>query len=80
MDLTFLLHDTKFVQGRVYFRYIAILGFHSIALIPYSLFLQSLLLNLWLSKEKDILDKPDSVSCLHTMLSLLSKMKGEMCI
>lgn len=41
-------------------------------------FSQSLLLNLWLSKEKDILDKPDSVSCLHTMLSLLSKMKGEM--
>uniref|UniRef100_A0A672VB34 RAB3 GTPase activating non-catalytic protein subunit 2 n=1 Tax=Strigops habroptila TaxID=2489341 RepID=A0A672VB34_STRHB len=37
--------------------------------------LLSLLLNLWLSKEKDILDKPDSVSCLHTMLSLLSKMK-----
>ncbi|XP_053794432.1 rab3 GTPase-activating protein non-catalytic subunit isoform X2 [Vidua chalybeata] len=37
--------------------------------------LLSLLLNLWLSKEKDILDKPDSVRCLHTMLSLLSKMK-----
>ncbi|KAM6083153.1 rab3 GTPase-activating protein non-catalytic subunit isoform 6-T6 [Chlamydotis macqueenii] len=37
--------------------------------------LLSLLLNLWLSKEKDILDKPDSVSCLHSMLSLLSKMK-----
>ncbi|NWX99309.1 RBGPR protein, partial [Nothoprocta ornata] len=37
--------------------------------------LLSLLLNLWLSKEKDILDKPESISCLHTMLSLLSKMK-----
>ncbi|KAM8810157.1 rab3 GTPase-activating protein non-catalytic subunit [Eudromia elegans] len=37
--------------------------------------LLSLLLNLWLSKEKDILDKPDSIRCLHTMLSLLSKMK-----
>uniref|UniRef100_A0A7N4NZM3 RAB3 GTPase activating non-catalytic protein subunit 2 n=1 Tax=Sarcophilus harrisii TaxID=9305 RepID=A0A7N4NZM3_SARHA len=37
--------------------------------------LLSLLLNVWLSKEKDILDKPQSVCCLHTMLSLLSKMK-----
>ncbi|XP_052520730.1 rab3 GTPase-activating protein non-catalytic subunit isoform X1 [Tympanuchus pallidicinctus] len=37
--------------------------------------LLSLLLNLWLSREKDILEKPDSTSCLHTMLSLLSKMK-----
>ncbi|NXU50100.1 RBGPR protein, partial [Turnix velox] len=37
--------------------------------------LLSLLLNLWLSKEKHILDKPDSVSYLHSMLSLLSKMK-----
>ncbi|NXY81283.1 RBGPR protein, partial [Alcedo cyanopectus] len=37
--------------------------------------LLSLLLNLWLSKEKDVLDKPASVCCLHTMLSLLSKMK-----
>ncbi|XP_012505124.1 PREDICTED: rab3 GTPase-activating protein non-catalytic subunit [Propithecus coquereli] len=38
--------------------------------------LLSLLLSVWLSKEKDILDKPQSVCCLHTMLSLLSKMKG----
>lgn len=37
--------------------------------------LLSLLLSVWLSKEKDILDKPHSVHCLHTMLSLLSKMK-----
>ncbi|XP_006022403.1 rab3 GTPase-activating protein non-catalytic subunit isoform X2 [Alligator sinensis] len=37
--------------------------------------LLSLLLTLWLSKEKDILDQPQSVWCLHTMLSLLSKMK-----
>ncbi|XP_073194952.1 rab3 GTPase-activating protein non-catalytic subunit isoform X3 [Lepidochelys kempii] len=37
--------------------------------------LLSLLLNVWLSKEKDILDEPQSVCCLHTMLSLLSKMK-----
>uniref|UniRef100_A0A8C6QFB1 RAB3 GTPase activating protein subunit 2 n=1 Tax=Nannospalax galili TaxID=1026970 RepID=A0A8C6QFB1_NANGA len=37
--------------------------------------LLSLLLSVWLSKEKDILDKPQSVCCLHTMLSLLSKMK-----
>ncbi|XP_012870441.1 PREDICTED: rab3 GTPase-activating protein non-catalytic subunit [Dipodomys ordii] len=37
--------------------------------------LLSLLLSVWLSKEKDILDKPRSVCCLHTMLSLLSKMK-----
>uniref|UniRef100_A0A8B9SR58 RAB3 GTPase activating non-catalytic protein subunit 2 n=1 Tax=Anas platyrhynchos TaxID=8839 RepID=A0A8B9SR58_ANAPL len=37
--------------------------------------LLSLLLNLWLSREKDILEKQDSTSCLYTMLSLLSKMK-----
>lgn len=37
--------------------------------------LLSLLLNVWLSKEKEILDKPQSVCCLHSMLSLLSKMK-----
>uniref|UniRef100_A0A8C9BIK0 RAB3 GTPase activating non-catalytic protein subunit 2 n=1 Tax=Phocoena sinus TaxID=42100 RepID=A0A8C9BIK0_PHOSS len=37
--------------------------------------LLSLLLSVWLSKEKDILDKPQSVCCLHTMLCLLSKMK-----
>lgn len=42
-----------------------------------SLRFQSLLLSVWLSKEKDILEKPQSVCCLHTMLSLLSKMKGE---
>ncbi|XP_038616705.1 rab3 GTPase-activating protein non-catalytic subunit isoform X2 [Tachyglossus aculeatus] len=40
--------------------------------------LLSLLLNVWLSKEKDIIDKPQSVCCLHTMLSLLSKMKVAM--
>uniref|UniRef100_A0A8D0GT66 RAB3 GTPase activating non-catalytic protein subunit 2 n=1 Tax=Sphenodon punctatus TaxID=8508 RepID=A0A8D0GT66_SPHPU len=37
--------------------------------------LLALLLSVWLSKENDILDKPQSVCCLHTMLSLLSKMK-----
>ncbi|XP_059983197.1 rab3 GTPase-activating protein non-catalytic subunit isoform X3 [Lagenorhynchus albirostris] len=37
--------------------------------------LLSLLLSVWLSKEKDILDKPQSVCCLHTTLCLLSKMK-----
>ncbi|XP_075386582.1 rab3 GTPase-activating protein non-catalytic subunit isoform X2 [Tenrec ecaudatus] len=37
--------------------------------------LLSLLLSVWLSKENDILDKPQSICCLHTMLSLLSKMK-----
>ncbi|KAM6219408.1 rab3 GTPase-activating protein non-catalytic subunit [Rhynchocyon petersi] len=37
--------------------------------------LLSLLLSVWLSKEKDVLDKPQSVCCLHTMISLLSKMK-----
>nr|XP_036870368.1 rab3 GTPase-activating protein non-catalytic subunit isoform X3 [Manis javanica] len=37
--------------------------------------LLSLLLSVWLSKEKDILDKPQSVCCLHTVLSLLSQMK-----
>uniref|UniRef100_A0AC11ED82 RAB3 GTPase activating non-catalytic protein subunit 2 n=1 Tax=Ovis aries TaxID=9940 RepID=A0AC11ED82_SHEEP len=37
--------------------------------------LLSLLLSVWLSKEKDILDKPQSVCCLHMMLYLLSKMK-----
>ncbi|XP_006916295.1 rab3 GTPase-activating protein non-catalytic subunit [Pteropus alecto] len=37
--------------------------------------LLSLLLSVWLSKEKDILDKPQSVRCLHTMLSVLSRMK-----
>nr|XP_058131215.1 rab3 GTPase-activating protein non-catalytic subunit isoform X3 [Dasypus novemcinctus] len=37
--------------------------------------LLSLLLSVWLSKEKDILDKPQSICCLHAMLSLLSKMK-----
>eukprot|EP00070_Physeter_catodon_P037251 XP_028344145.1 rab3 GTPase-activating protein non-catalytic subunit isoform X3 [Physeter catodon] len=38
--------------------------------------LLSLLLSVWLSKEKDVLDKPQSVCCLHTMLYLLSKMKA----
>ncbi|XP_035136719.3 rab3 GTPase-activating protein non-catalytic subunit isoform X2 [Callithrix jacchus] len=37
--------------------------------------LLSLLLSVWLSKEKDILDEPQSICCLHKMLSLLSKMK-----
>ncbi|XP_019597251.2 rab3 GTPase-activating protein non-catalytic subunit [Rhinolophus sinicus] len=37
--------------------------------------LLSLLLSVWLSKEKDILDKPRTICCLHTMLSLLSRMK-----
>ncbi|XP_054432581.1 rab3 GTPase-activating protein non-catalytic subunit [Pteronotus mesoamericanus] len=37
--------------------------------------LLSLLLSVWLSKEKDILEKPQSVCCLHMMLSLLSRMK-----
>ncbi|XP_039386716.1 rab3 GTPase-activating protein non-catalytic subunit isoform X3 [Mauremys reevesii] len=37
--------------------------------------LLSLLLSVWLSKEKDILDEPQSICCLHTTLSLLSKMK-----
>uniref|UniRef100_A0A2K6U183 RAB3 GTPase activating non-catalytic protein subunit 2 n=1 Tax=Saimiri boliviensis boliviensis TaxID=39432 RepID=A0A2K6U183_SAIBB len=37
--------------------------------------LLSLLLSVWLSKEKNILDKPQSICCLHKMLSLLSKMK-----
>ncbi|XP_023389921.1 rab3 GTPase-activating protein non-catalytic subunit, partial [Pteropus vampyrus] len=40
--------------------------------------LLSLLLSVWLSKEKDILDKPQSVRCLHTMLSVLSRMKGSL--
>ncbi|KAM7050108.1 rab3 GTPase-activating protein non-catalytic subunit [Molossus nigricans] len=35
--------------------------------------LLSLLLSVWLSKEKDILEKPQSVHCLHTVLSLLSR-------
>ncbi|XP_016076678.1 PREDICTED: rab3 GTPase-activating protein non-catalytic subunit isoform X1 [Miniopterus natalensis] len=38
--------------------------------------LLSLLLSVWLSKEKDILEKPQSICCLHTMLSLLSRMKA----
>nr|KAF6302595.1 RAB3 GTPase activating non-catalytic protein subunit 2 [Pipistrellus kuhlii] len=37
--------------------------------------LLSLLLSVWLSKEKDILERPQSVRCLHTTLSLLSRMK-----
>uniref|UniRef100_A0A8D0WYR6 Rab3 GTPase-activating protein non-catalytic subunit n=1 Tax=Sus scrofa TaxID=9823 RepID=A0A8D0WYR6_PIG len=37
--------------------------------------LLSLLLSVWLSKEKDILNRPQSVRCLYTMLHLLSKMK-----
>ncbi|XP_019065957.1 rab3 GTPase-activating protein non-catalytic subunit [Fukomys damarensis] len=37
--------------------------------------LLSLLLGVWLSKEKEILEKPRSVCGLHTMLSLLSRMK-----
>uniref|UniRef100_A0A8C4VNR6 RAB3 GTPase activating non-catalytic protein subunit 2 n=1 Tax=Gopherus evgoodei TaxID=1825980 RepID=A0A8C4VNR6_9SAUR len=37
--------------------------------------LLSLLLGVWLYKEKDILDEPQSICCLHTTLSLLSKMK-----
>ncbi|XP_049625460.1 rab3 GTPase-activating protein non-catalytic subunit [Suncus etruscus] len=37
--------------------------------------LLTLLLSVWLSKEKAILEKPQSICCLHTMLSLLSKMK-----
>ncbi|KAM6165927.1 rab3 GTPase-activating protein non-catalytic subunit [Erethizon dorsatum] len=37
--------------------------------------LLSLLLSVWLSKERDILEKPRSVCCLHTTLTLLSKMK-----
>ncbi|XP_042302248.1 rab3 GTPase-activating protein non-catalytic subunit isoform X2 [Sceloporus undulatus] len=36
--------------------------------------LLSLLLSVWLSKEKDILHKTQSVCCLHAALSLLSKM------
>lgn len=44
----------------------------------FCIWFQSLLLSVWLSKEKDILDKPQSVCCLHTVLSLLSQMKGEM--
>ncbi|MBV98885.1 Rab3 GTPase-activating protein non-catalytic subunit, partial [Eschrichtius robustus] len=37
--------------------------------------LLSLLLSVWLAKEKDILDNLRSVCCLHTTLYLLSKMK-----
>uniref|UniRef100_A0A8C3WPR2 RAB3 GTPase activating non-catalytic protein subunit 2 n=1 Tax=Catagonus wagneri TaxID=51154 RepID=A0A8C3WPR2_9CETA len=37
--------------------------------------LLSLLLSVWLSKEKDVLDRPQTVCCLYTMLHLLSKMK-----
>ncbi|ELK32161.1 Rab3 GTPase-activating protein non-catalytic subunit, partial [Myotis davidii] len=37
--------------------------------------LLSLLLSVWLSKEKDILERPQSVRCLPTTLSLLSRMK-----
>ncbi|XP_005409325.1 PREDICTED: rab3 GTPase-activating protein non-catalytic subunit isoform X2 [Chinchilla lanigera] len=37
--------------------------------------LLSLLLSVWLSREKAVLEKPWSVCCLHTMLSLLSRMK-----
>ncbi|KAM5238893.1 rab3 GTPase-activating protein non-catalytic subunit [Ctenodactylus gundi] len=37
--------------------------------------LLSLLLSVWLSKERDILDRPQPVCSLHAMLSLLSKMK-----
>uniref|UniRef100_A0A8C1R1M1 RAB3 GTPase activating protein subunit 2 (non-catalytic) n=1 Tax=Cyprinus carpio TaxID=7962 RepID=A0A8C1R1M1_CYPCA len=38
--------------------------------------LLSLLLSVWLNKEKDILKCPDAVSHLHTLLSTLSSMKG----
>ncbi|XP_059533767.1 rab3 GTPase-activating protein non-catalytic subunit [Myotis daubentonii] len=37
--------------------------------------LLSLVLSVWLSKEKGILGRPQSVRCLHTTLSLLSRMK-----
>ncbi|XP_023566117.1 rab3 GTPase-activating protein non-catalytic subunit isoform X2 [Octodon degus] len=37
--------------------------------------LLSLLLSVWLSREKAVLEKLRSVCCLHTMLSLLSRMK-----
>ncbi|XP_028580442.2 rab3 GTPase-activating protein non-catalytic subunit [Podarcis muralis] len=36
--------------------------------------LLSLLLSVWLSKEKDILHRTQSICCLHAALSLLSKM------
>uniref|UniRef100_A0A8C2HDX4 RAB3 GTPase activating protein subunit 2 (non-catalytic) n=1 Tax=Cyprinus carpio TaxID=7962 RepID=A0A8C2HDX4_CYPCA len=38
--------------------------------------LLSLLLSVWLNKEKDILKCPDAVSHLHTLLSTLSSMKA----
>uniref|UniRef100_A0A671QD64 Rab3 GTPase-activating protein non-catalytic subunit-like n=1 Tax=Sinocyclocheilus anshuiensis TaxID=1608454 RepID=A0A671QD64_9TELE len=38
--------------------------------------LLSLLLSVWLNKEKDVLKCPDAVSHLHTLLSTLSSMKG----
>ncbi|XP_063299884.1 rab3 GTPase-activating protein non-catalytic subunit [Pelobates fuscus] len=37
--------------------------------------LLSLLLKVWLSKEREILENAQSLCCLHSMLSLLSKMK-----
>ncbi|XP_075060377.1 rab3 GTPase-activating protein non-catalytic subunit [Mixophyes fleayi] len=37
--------------------------------------LLSLLLKVWLSKERDILENAQSLCCLHSMLSLLSNMK-----
>ncbi|KAG8443778.1 hypothetical protein GDO86_009093 [Hymenochirus boettgeri] len=37
--------------------------------------LLSLLLKLWLSKEREILENAQSLCCLHSMLSLLSNMK-----
>ncbi|XP_045716107.1 rab3 GTPase-activating protein non-catalytic subunit [Phyllostomus hastatus] len=40
--------------------------------------LLSLLLSVWLSKEKDVLEKPQCVCYLHAMLSLLSRMKVAM--
>ncbi|PIO33382.1 hypothetical protein AB205_0088640, partial [Aquarana catesbeiana] len=35
----------------------------------------SLLLKVWLSKEKEMTERPQSLCCLHSMLSLLSNMK-----
>ncbi|PIO33388.1 hypothetical protein AB205_0088640 [Aquarana catesbeiana] len=37
--------------------------------------LLSLLLKVWLSKEKEMTERPQSLCCLHSMLSLLSNMK-----
>lgn len=38
--------------------------------------LQSLLLTVWLNKEKEVLKCPDAVSNLHTLLFTLSSIKG----